>query len=381
MAVTMFPDDDVCKMYGEGLGVIIKILGLLIIATTPHLAAAADAGLQKWKKAVVNIEGAANSESDDAYIKQIQQLSQQLWADQITVQQYMQGVIQGSRDIRFHGTAIFLEHNGQRYLLTARHVVWDSVAAKRDLEELQNSVFPGELQWRQEKADNEIYRMIYRVPSLDEIKEANSTNSRSPEVLMNLGAGCCDLPYIFSKRELDLAVISLGNDKRFGDELITLGYKPISIEDIGDEPSSEGSDVFTVGFPDAAAVAQIPEIAVDRHEQIWRSSYYSLPVFAFGKIAMLRADVPFYLIDLSAWPGNSGGPIVEGQKLVGIVSEQARVELEQLPGVAVGIPVTRAIKAKYFPELIKILEGRRASFEQMLRHVPPSPETQAPSHN
>ena len=193
---------------------------------------------------------------------------------------------------------------------------------------------------------------------------------------MNLGVAGAYARYSFA-REWDLAVIYLGNEE-IGDELVALGYKAISIEDIMDEPSSEGSEVFTVGFPDRVAIlGQIPEIARDPEKLLWASENYSLPVFSFGKIAMLAEGLPFFWVDLNAWPGNSGGPIVEGKKLVGIVYEQAMVGLDQIPELSVRIPVTKAMKTRYVRQLVKILEERVAAHEKMF----PIPQREAPGHN
>lgn len=138
------------------------------------------------------------------------------------------------------GTAIFLEHNNRRYLLTARHVVHDEdksiYNAKNDPRKLDPSYF-----------DNTIVSQIFRVLSLDEMRsllqfyidklkdDPNYYPSDVPESLFIMTAGSAELrPYTFNK-ELDLALISLDRDDvnvtknfanetgNFADELIKNG--------------------------------------------------------------------------------------------------------------------------------------------------------------
>jgi hypothetical protein len=69
---------------------------------------------------------------------------------------------------------------------------------------------------------------------------------------------------------VDLAVISLRirvseyllnllpkPEPIFAEELVKLGYQPITIDEIGEEPSREGAEIFTVGYP--AHVSQIKQ--------------------------------------------------------------------------------------------------------------------------
>lgn len=173
-----------------------------------------------------------------------------------------------------------------------------------------------------------------------------------PKFLMNLGAGApCLAPYTFSDPTLDLAIISLDQrDSAFADELLALGYNPISIEQIADEPSHEGADVFAVGYP--AAISIIDKRPLNPDEIPWASSTISEPVFSFGKISMLHQELPFYWCDMSIYPGNSGGPVIENGKLVGIVIQQATIPVEGIEknmkasGITTRIPFARITKIR-----------------------------------
>lgn len=167
------------------------------------------------------------------------------------------------------------------------------------------------------------------------------------EFLMNLQAGTLDtVPYTFSEPRLDLAIISL--DQRhpeFADELHQRGYVPVGLEDISNEPSAEGAEIFTVGFPQATAV--LGERQLHPAEANWSSRYVSLPAFSFGKVSMLHPDLSFFWCDISAYPGNSGGPVIEGNKLVGIVSAQAIHEGSR-------IPFAKIIKASHIRSVLNV---------------------------
>ena len=175
---------------------------------------------------------------------------------------------------------------------------------------------------------------------------------------MNLGAGASfTVPYTFSTPDLDLALISLDQrDSRFADELQRLGYEPVPSEDIVDGPSAEGSDVYTVGFPSSTAIiGQVSQHPASAH---WSSSHFSQPVFSFGKVSMLHEALPFYWVDMSIFPGNSGGPLVEGDRLMGIVTAQATVPIDGVQQIRARIPFGRIIKTKYVSELLDTQEQK-----------------------
>lgn len=281
---------------------------------------------------------------------------------------------------RRFGTAIFLEHNNRRYLLTARHVVFDerraNYNAKNDPKKADPAIY-----------NNTIVNQIFRVLPLDEMEYfvkvnnetlnddiINATLNYIPKSLFIRNIGPAELrPYTFNKG-LDLALISLDRDdvirphtdvsSNFADELIKFGYKPISIDDISNEPTQEGAEVFTVGFPGAVARFERLEKLNDLDQVL--SPYCSLPNFSFGNVSMLHQHLPYFWVDMSIYPGNSGGPIIENNKLVGIASEQAGIpELGDLiiqsknigkTEVNHRIPFGKIIKSKYVFELLQIQE-------------------------
>ncbi len=318
---------------------------------------------EEWKKAVVHLECATDSEHFYDRIKRIDQLREKLDQGEISQEEFGQEITGRSRDLRYHGTALFISHNERRYLLTARHVLFDEVSAKREYEEeLERAKSWSEnsrqhiLQYANERALNNIFNIIFRVPSLDEMLQKGTGVHR--EFLMNLGAGTSSsVSYTFSSPELDLALISLDQrDSRFAEQLIELGYEPIPSDLIDEGPSLEGSDIFTVGFPSTTAL--IGQMSLHPASAHWASSYFSLPVFSFGKVSMLHGELPFYWCDMSIFPGNSGGPVIENGKLVGVVSTQATLPIDEVPNVKTRIPFGKMIKTCYVKELLQIQEQK-----------------------
>ena len=319
--------------------------------------------LETWKKAVVHLECATDSEHFYDRIRRIDELREKLDRGEISQEEFGNELVSRSRDIRHHGTALFMIHKDRRYLLTARHVVFDEVSARRELqEEIQRaSSWPENMrksliQSAIERAENRIFNIIFRVPSLDEIIKYGPEAHR--KFLMNLGAGpSFTAPYTFSSPDLDLALISLDQrDSRFADQLLELGHKPISFDAIEDGPSCEGCEVFTVGYPSPTAL--IGQVSLHPAYRHWSSSYFSLPVFSFGRVSMMHDQLPFYWIDMSIYPGNSGGPVIENNKLVGAVSAQAILPADSNPNVKTRIPFGKIIKAKYVHELLQVQEQK-----------------------
>jgi len=318
---------------------------------------------EQWKKAVFHLECATDSEHFYDRIKRIDQLREQLDQGEISQEEFGIEITGRSRDLRYHGTALFISHNERRYLLTARHVLFDEVSAKREYEEELERAQSWPENSRQhilhsanERALNNIFSIVFRVPSLDEVLHKGAESHR--EFLMNLGAGASfTVPYTFSSPELDLALVSLDQrDSKFADQLIELGYAPIPSDLIDESPSSEGTDIFTVGFPSATAlIGQVSQHQASAH---WSSSHFSLPVFAFGKVSMLHEDLPFYWCDMSIFPGNSGGPVIENGRLVGVVSAQATLPIDEVPNVKMRIPFGKIIKTSYVNELLHIQEQK-----------------------
>ncbi len=319
--------------------------------------------MDKWKKAVIYIECATDSEHFYDRLKRIEQLEKELNEGKITHHEFAEQISGKTRDLRYHGTAIFVAHETGYYLITARHVLWDEYSANREYQEeverakqWPENMRPDILESAKDRALDSIFGIIFRVPSFDEVLQGKSETDRA--FLMNLGAGTSFMaPYTFSNPGLDLAIVSLSQrNSKFANELISLGYEPISSNDIAEEPTKEGVEVYTVGFPSSTAllgqISQHPAVAP------WSSGFYSLPTFSFGRVSMLHDALPFYWADMSIYPGNSGGPVIEDDKLVGIVSGQPIIRVEESDNLRVRIPFAKIVKTKYIFELLSIQEQK-----------------------
>jgi hypothetical protein len=321
--------------------------------------------LEKWKRAVIHLEGAADSQPPRLLMESLANLHKRSEEGEDTLDEMSECLKRGIRDLRFQGTAVFIQHEDHRYLLTARHVVWDRLSAEREAEEQEQH-------WSEKlpqaiRADllrrvvDRVFPIIFRVPSLDEILTGGEGVLSPGMFLMNLSAGGA-ITYTFSDPRLDLAVISL--DQRpecseFADNLVSQGYVPATIDDIVDAPSAQGAEVFTVGFP--GAVAKVGERGLGPAARQWASNDVSIPAFSFGRVSMLHHSLPFYWCDMSIYPGYSGGPVVEDGRLVGIISEQAVTQGEilsmangsALPLVATTrMPFGKSVKGKYVKDLL-----------------------------
>jgi hypothetical protein len=278
--------------------------------------------LEEWKKAVVHLEAAA---------------------DEATFEERMASPLLGGRDLRFGGTALYVRDGEKRYLVTARHVLTDPEVAARGLLDLAARDLSDEQQ--RKIVDGWIFGVVFRVPGLDEFK---SNPTATPEFLMDLGAGDPrTAPYSFSTQYIDLAVISFNGERsttteRFAADLDRAGYRAVPLEQVGDEPTAEGAEIFSVGFP---ATSVLGERDLHPAQAYWASKVVSLPVFAFGRVAMLHSGLDSFWGDISIYPGSSGGPVVQDDRLVGIVSEQASVE-------EVRVPYARITKARHIRTLI-----------------------------
>lgn len=318
---------------------------------------------EQWKKAVIHLECATDSIHKEERLRLHEQLTKKLMKSEISDEEYAQLSARGRVDIRSQGTALFVIHKNKRYLLTARHVLFDDYAANKSIEERTQNIshLPEETQReiiRQAEyhVAETIFPIVYMVPSLDHVTSRGEYGSYP--FLTTLGAGVSwQRPYTFSNPERDLAIISLDKHHgRFADELIRLGYEPISSELISDGPSEEGAEIFTVGYP--GATSRLGRIIHSYAESIWASSHYSLPVFSWGKVSMLHQSLEHYWCDISIYPGNSGGPVIENGKLVGIVSGQASISVENVPQASTRIPFGFIIKSNLIKELFTEQEAK-----------------------
>ncbi len=304
-----------------------------------------------WQRAVVHLECAADS--TNVHTASLEELR-----------------TRKTKDVRWSGTALFVEDDEKRaFLITARHVLHvDEMARLHSFKVFGPGASEGqdpptdlwELDLMLADAQREqqwIAPWIFRVPRYVGAAERPGSLDTVGNLLGWLTTGPeSGHAYTYSAPELDLAVISLSQPRadsilqEFLDGLRKDGYEPIPTALIAPGPSSVGADISTVGFPGTATVDRLDLHPTDQH---WSSSVISLPVASWGRVAMDHEDLPYFWGDMTVYPGNSGGPVIEDGQLVGVISSQAVVE-------GTRVPFARVIKAG---AILDLLEKQRAKDE------------------
>ena len=174
-------------------------------------------------------------------------------------------------------------------------------------------------------------------------------------------------PYTFSDQVTDLAIVSLDQqDRSFAEHLLERGHEPIALSDVADAPSAEGTEVFTVGYPSVVSVLGNRD-HLHSAERPWTSVVYSLPAFAFGRVSMLHDALSYFLADMTIYPGNSGGPVIENDRLVGLVISQPCIEVEGNRELRVRAPLAYVTKANAIRELVAVQASKDAQGDSTRR--------------
>ena len=286
-----------------------------------------------WKRAVVHLEGQVDARSQEERDAIGARISQFVSSGREPSDEDLRD---DGRNVWGRGTAVFLIRDGRRYLVTARHVLTDRGLAELLLRRLGE---PSE-----EYLDRWIWPMIFQIPSISDLAAGRDVGKQT--FLMNLSAGVMESSsYLYSSPSEDLAVISLDqHNPAFANELESRGFVPIGTDEVTTGPSKEGAEVYSVGYPDSVAV--LGEVPLDPGQRAWASATLSSPVGSWGRVAMQHEALNYFWADISVYPGNSGGPIIEDGKLVGIVSAQATVE-------GSGVPFAKIMNAGLIDSLIK----------------------------
>lgn len=206
-----------------------------------------------------------------------------------------------SNSVSASGTAIYALHNNNHYLITARHVVED--LSEKDTGRTYSRIF-----------------LIQNGSSTLAAKKVINEDESGGGMLMNLNAGRpWDRPFVFS--ENDLAIIDLSHSGSGGLEFIKIldqrGYRPILISDIDTVDSKKtGVKIMALGFPEES---ELPRKDLPKALLNWQSALVTLPVVTKGEYLKLVTEEKFFDGNIFVYRGFSGGPIVSGNKLIGIV--------------------------------------------------------------
>lgn len=256
--------------------------------------------VEKWQKAIVNLE--TRPYGNHSMI--ISKLSERLFNKEISQDQYteeLQKITNAAISNSYVGTAVYLVHNDNHYLLTARHVI------------AEDQVTPG--------ADpNNAQQKIFHIPNSYIGDDGRSVQT----MLMNLSAGpYSSRKYAFSDPKDDLAVIYL--DKTFGLDMLFIetlqlrGHVPIALSDINSAfDVDKGDEIAVFGFPAVLSLMPGPNITMALNN--WQSKFKGTPTLTIGVIEDILPSEGYFFANVLISGGNSGGPIICKDKMIGIVS-------------------------------------------------------------
>jgi hypothetical protein len=246
-----------------------------------------DSTIHKWTTAIVNIE-LRTSPYDIGNIKEDERFDTTRDINaHIERYQKQDEEIQGCS-----GTAIFIKYKDRHYLLTARHVLEDPLS----------------------KTKGSIFRQL--------IIRENGTATVDNRSLHTSHINLSHHRYYFSSPEVDLAAWEIvpGNlpENNMLKTLLALGYVPITIDDIDSICDLKMNDpIYAFGFPELSLYHQKP---FDRTLWHWSSPTVTLPLVSKGIVSNPHTGQHYFYGDIFVYHGNSGGPIVRNNKLIGIVS-------------------------------------------------------------
>jgi len=268
---------------------------------------AQDSIIKKWQNAVVDIECKQEKYSP----LEIEKIMNQVIKEDSNIKHLRFLDIRDSLKkviTTLSGTAIYLADNGNKYLITAKHVVYDNNWTQRHINSTQDKS-------PHTKSYFEKLNPYITIRTNFDIFLSGKINSFEAE---NNFTDSSTRPYQFSNDDIDIAIISLQSKdlKILAKNLDATGFMPINVSDIDSNNNLKlGQDIFAIGYPAASSIIKNKGIEI------------VLPMITFGKIALNHEKIPLFFGDITVYPGNSGGPVISDNKLIGIVSKQVTIPL------------------------------------------------------
>jgi len=274
--------------------------------------------ISQWKKAVVKIESVQQRYSPgqvDVFLKKKldsigHTISQHETAD-------IRGEISGIKDT-LRGTGLMIADGTKIYMVTAKHLIKAT--------ELSNG------------AETITDQLAIRT---------DATDKKTNEIpLLSLTTGLTKYkPYILSTDKEDLIIISFQKS----DYKVNVAYMkqagvvPVPVQSIASTDDNSTGEVFTIGFP---------AISGSKKAEVFN-----------GKIASAGKSTFGFTVDMPVYPGNSGGPVIKNNKLVGILSYQSGIVTNIDAAMHPFIKANSAtvIKASYILPLLRKLQANEAN--------------------
>lgn len=290
-----------------------KLLIVIVISFQVNfILAQSDAILNKWERAVINVHSiVADTAYMDFKLKQFRLLDSLHHAGLISQEQlaYERNEIFSSKQST--GTVVLMENQNAFYFLTASHVL---------LARLPQYVYHSDDNTIEKTEVNFIPNELRVIPRAGNFSDTIHTIKQ-----IHINAYQDLTGHITHWIRADIALWSISSlIPEFDKELKNEKYKPITFDDIAwDEQIKVGREVFAIGFP--GAVSNLDEEPVRQmNGNRFNHPVSSLPMTSWGRVGMSHPESVLTYVDISVYPGNSGGPIVDAStgKLLGIVSAQ-----------------------------------------------------------
>lgn len=128
-----------------------------------------------------------------------------------------------------------------------------------------------------------------------------------------------------------------------------------------DIKASIGDDVFCIGYPSASRV--------QGSRNPFEGNFQGQPIFSFGRIASRISDLDYFWADISVFPGNSGGPVVWRDRLIGFVHAGPLVDVifeknDAHNSASVPAPFGQMLKSSLYFPLLKELQRSELSLSK-----------------
>ncbi len=330
---------------------------LVSCALSKHITTQTSFPVGLWEKSVLNIESVCDRYNIYEILNFIKEKKSHIkeYSGKDSLNDYNE---LRSQTIRVSGTAIYLSDGDNRYLVTAKHVVYDKNFTIRHI------------YFTREDRQKRSFEYFEKLNSSIAVKTPFSLYLsgrynllRIPEVNQDSATR----PFKFSNDNIDIAIISLQSVKTFPLRKLLEedGYSPININNIDTVDNHLiGEDLLAIGYPSFSTLTKVEAENKILDEDV------VLPLTTFGKTALCNPVLYYFIADITVNPGNSGGPIIRNNKMVGIVSQQMLVDLRINSGVDLNevinnlkssSPLAKIIKAKFIIESInqlKIIESQ-----------------------
>lgn len=275
--------------------------------------------IKKWERAVVNIEclELRYSPEDIDQLIATEILQDKLSTEEDELQRRAE---LGRETIPVSGTAIYVIDNGKKYLVTAKHVIYDP-------QESRSATAP----------------RLFRDISIRTPYEYFLKRKVNDASILSTGYGPVS-PFYLSDDATDIGIISLqaGVTNFLIKTLEDDGYLPIAVGDIDTKQLiNSGEKIAAIGYPD------ISKVGVFEKRNDYQSNVVVLPVSTFGNIAMTHDQLAYFIGDITVYPGNSGGPVIKDDKLIGLVSGQILIPVDHSNRLSSRGTLAKVIKAEH----------------------------------